>query len=135
MIQRFGGPVFVAVVCAVCAAALALSGGGFGGDDRIADERVGFLPGNAYAGTGMLNGIADADCTQWKAGDAGQRLKVIDQLGDHFGKETRIWKGARIPTGEASSTMDRACRESFASAFKLYKIYAHALTFRAARPS
>lgn len=67
---------------------------------------------------------------QPRRGNRGQRMRVIDQLGDFYGTKTRIWDGARIPQGEAYDTVERACAAEFATAFKLYKIYAHALTFR-----
>jgi hypothetical protein len=130
MIGRFGGPAFVAVVCAVCAGLFAWANGAVGGGAPEASARTAFLPGNAYAGKGALNGIADADCRQWRAGSRDQRMRVVDQLGDFYGTPTRIWDGARMPQGEAYDTIERACSADYAIAFKLYKIYVHALTFR-----
>ena len=82
----------------------------------------------ALAGASGYTRVSTDDCRDWNASSIDRRLRLIDEMGDHFGGSR--WSAARIPDGEARHYIQRACVAPQASDIKLYKIYARALTFR-----
>ena len=115
--MRVPGPLVVAAVTAACGAALMWEPG------------EGGTP--AFAGASAYTRVATDDCNVWNASKVGRRLKLIDEMGDHFGHPSAIWEGAKLPDAVARRTIQQACEDPRASDIKLYKIYSRALTFRA----
>ncbi|MEX2195494.1 MAG: hypothetical protein WD844_09440 [Thermoleophilaceae bacterium] len=124
---RLAGTLAVAVLSAGAVAGVTLVADGGDATVPVGDA---FLPGNARAGAGMLSGAPTADCTQWRRGTPVQRRNVVTQLGEHFGHESSVWKGARLEQDAAYETLDGACRAPEARRVRLYKIYARALAFQ-----
>jgi len=108
----------VAAVTAVSAVALMWSPGG------AADSST------ALAGASGYIRVSTDDCNDWNASSIDRRLRLIDEMGDHFGHKSSIWAGVKMPDAEARHVIQRACEAQQASDIKLYKIYSRALTFR-----
>jgi hypothetical protein len=80
--------------------------------------------------------IALADCNDWNQANTEQRLGTIQQLKDFAGGPV-VGNSATAPSGtgavlddkQAYDLFNRYCAASFASAFKLYKIYERAAAF------
>ena len=117
--MRIPGPLVVAVATAASGVALMWTPGSEGGDE------------NALAGASGYARVSTDDCNDWNASSIDRRLRLIDEMGDHFGHPSAIWGGAKLPDGEARQVIQQACEASQASDIKLYKIYSRALTFRA----
>jgi hypothetical protein len=109
------------VAAATAASGFALMGspGGEGGAEA------------ALAGASGYARVSTDDCNDWNASSIDRRLRLIDEMGDHFGHPSAIWSGAKLPDGEARRVIQQACDAQQASDIKLYKIYSRALTFRA----
>ena len=129
MRRRLAGTLAVAVLSSAAVVGVTVV---TGGDDGPAPVPAGdaFLPGNDRAGAGVLAGAPTADCTQWRRGTPVQRRNVVDELGQHFGHESNVWRGARLDQDAAYETIDGACRSAAARRIRLYKIYARALAFQ-----
>lgn len=86
---------------------------------------------------GVLHGtIRLADCTDWRRGPESQRRATIVALrGFYSGPVTSGNAGARtghgplLDNGLAYRILERFCAQSFAGAFKLYKLYGRAAAF------
>ena len=120
-----------AVALAAGAAGLATAGSGSSG----ADAR--FLPGSARAGAGGgLSQAPEATCDQWRAGSAEQRAQAVRDIDAAFAKRLPGGRarGATLPVEEAVAVLDRACAESVAGPWRLWKIYEHALAFQYRAP-
>lgn len=117
--MRIPGPVVVALATAASGVALMWNPGAEGGSST------------ALAGASGYTRVATDDCNDWNASDIDRRLRLIDEMGDHFGHSSHIWRGAKLPEGEARRVIQGACADRRARDIKLYKIYSRALTFRA----
>ena len=116
--MRIPGQLAVIVATAASGALLMWSPGG---DD---------VSSTALAGASGFARVSTGDCNDWNASSIDRRLRLVDEMGDHFGHESAIWGGARMPDAEARHVIQRACEAQQASDIKLYKIYSRALTFR-----
>lgn len=123
LMRRWSGPLAVALATGLSALLVTWQPAS-GGQARD------YLPGSTRAGSGALNQVATADCTQYVAGSTAQQRAVIGELEGYFGHSSRIFRGATMPTSEALDTMRGACAKPQARSIKLYKIYARALVFR-----
>jgi len=80
--------------------------------------------------------ISLADCNDWDQANTEQRLGTIQQLRDFAGGPV-VGNSATAPSGRGSVLDDkdaydlfnRWCGQSFASGFKLYKLYERAAAF------
>lgn len=117
--MRFREPLVAGLATAVAGVALMWSPSGEGGGAT------------ALAGASGYIRVSTDDCNDWNASSIDRRLRLIDEMGDHFGHESSIWAGAKLPDGEARRVIQQACEAQQASDIKLYKIYSRALTFRA----
>ena len=117
--MRIPGALVVAAATAVSGVALMWSPGGEGASST------------ALAGASGYTRVATDDCNDWNASGIDRRLRLIDEMGDHFGHRSHIWEGARLPDDEARHVIQNACADRRARDIKLYKIYSRALTFRA----
>ena len=80
--------------------------------------------------------ISLADCNDWNQANTEQRLGTIKQLKDFAGGPI-VGNNASAPSGtgavlddeDAYDLFDRWCDQSFARAFKLYKLYERAAAF------
>lgn len=116
--MRIPGPLVVAVATAASGVALMWSPGGEGGADA------------ALAGASGYARVSTDDCNDWNASSIDRRLRLIDEMGDHFGHPSAIWGGAKLPDAVARRAIGDACADRRARDIKLYKIYSRALTFR-----
>lgn len=117
--MRIPGPLVVAAATAVSGVVLMWSPGGDGGRST------------ALAGASGYTRVATDDCNDWNASSIDRRLRLVKEMGDHFGHPSPIWKGAKMPDSEARRVIQQACEAQQASDIRLYKIYSRALTFRA----
>ena len=117
----------VAAVAAVGLPVLAVDGrSGASTGDR-------YLPGSQRAGAGGgLSQAPDANCEQWRAGNPAQRANAVGDLEAAFARRLPGGRarGATLPRGEAVAIIDRACQETVAGPWRLWKIYEHALAFQ-----
>ena len=112
-----------AAVALFCAAAFAACGG----DDAS----------NTAAGAGPHIGVALrlADCDDWNQADVSERLGTVQQLADFAGGPTGGPTGSPAGHGNTLSekrgydVLENWCQQSFASGFKLYKLYTRAAAF------
>lgn len=116
--MRIPGPVVVATVTAVSAVAVMWNPG------QRAESST------ALAGASGYARVSTDDCNDWNASSIDRRLRLVDEMGDHFGHKSSIWAGVKMPDAEARYVIQRACEAQQASDIKLYKIYSRALTFR-----
>jgi hypothetical protein len=73
------------------------------------------------------------DCADWRAADGEQRVAMIAALREFAGGPSGSpgGRGATLPDDDARRLFDNYCAESFATHFKLYKIYTRAASFGA----
>ena len=73
-----------------------------------------------------------ADCTDWKEADLKQRYATIEALRRFAGGPTGSpgGRGATLEDDEAYKLFESYCANDFASAFKLYRLYTRAASFR-----
>lgn len=89
----------------------------------------------ASSGPGIGASIQTADCSDWNAATTPQRLATIGQLRDFFsgpvstGENGPDAPGTALDDQDAYKLLDGYCAASFASAFKLYKLYGRAAAF------
>jgi hypothetical protein len=111
------------------AACGALLSAGCGDSDDASD------PGSSALGSPELQTSArEADCADWRAASAEERQVIIDSVARYEGGEPTGTRGRFLPEEQAYALFDRACEPEYASAFKLYKVYARAAAFQPAQP-
>jgi hypothetical protein len=104
-------------------------GVGCGDSDDASD------PGSSALGSPELQTSArEADCADWKAATAEEQQVIIDSVAEYEGGEPTGTRGRFLPEEKAYELFDRACEQDYASAFKLYKVYARAAAFQSASP-
>ena len=69
-----------------------------------------------------------ADCTDWNKGDRTARLGTIHEIG------TAVPGQAELTDDQAYSLFENWCSHSYATAFKLYKLYTRAAAFTPQTP-
>jgi hypothetical protein len=118
----------LAVVIAALAALAGCGGGSGGGTPAVPVE-----------GIDVGQSISLADCHDWEQASTEQRLGTIRELKNFAGGEV-VGSNADQPHGPGSvlddskayDLLDNYCKNSFARAFKLYKLYQRAATFSGA---
>jgi hypothetical protein len=123
------GALRLAILASVIAAALALvagCGGGDGGGSTVPVEGPGI-------GTTRLE---LADCTSWKASSVDDRLDTLRRLREFAGgpivgggSNPASGSGAVLDDDKAYDLLDGYCKNDWARAFKLYKLYERAAAF------
>jgi hypothetical protein len=120
----------MAVPAAVVVAAIVAGCGGGSGTQPQVD-----------VGPNVGQPIALADCNDWNQANTQQRLGTISQI-KGFASGPVVGNNASSPHGtgailddkQAYDLFSNACKQSFARAFKLYKLYERAAAF-AGHPS
>lgn len=126
----------LAVLCALLGAAAVVALSAMGSDDRAPERLAGappidYLPGSSREGAGGgRSQVSEADCSQWRRASPQQRRAVTDEVGAYFQRVTRGGGGHSLPPDKAYEGLDRACRNEWASAFKLWKVYERVLAFQ-----
>jgi hypothetical protein len=116
----------VAVVLACLVAALAA---GCGDSEDSAD------PGSSALGSSDLQTTArEADCTDWDDASVEERRVIVESIAEFEGGAPTGTQGRTLPEDEAYDLFERLCEQEYASAFKLYKIYARAAAFQPEQP-
>jgi hypothetical protein len=116
----------VAVVLACLVAALAA---GCGDSEDSAD------PGSSALGSSDLQTTArEADCTDWDDASVEERRVIVESIAEFEGGAPTGTPGRALPEDEAYDLFERLCEQEYASAFKLYKVYARAAAFQSAQP-
>jgi hypothetical protein len=69
-----------------------------------------------------------ADCTDWKRGDDAARRGTVTEIA------SALSQAARLTEDQAVTLFDNWCSHSYASAFKLYKLYTRAAAFTPQTP-
>jgi hypothetical protein len=112
MRKRWGTALVLALACA----ALAACGGG--------------SP-RAVGGPDLGVSIRLADCSDWKNGDAAERLGTIRELRDFAGgpSGSPAGHGNTLEDKRAYDLFQSWCGNYFARGFKLYKLYTRAAAF------
>ncbi len=108
----------------VAAALIAGCGGGSGNQPQV------------DVGPNVGQPIALADCNDWNQANTEQRLGTIHQIKDFAGGPV-VGNNAGSPSGtgavlddkQAYDLFNNYCKEPFARAFKLYKLYERAAAF------
>jgi hypothetical protein len=118
-----------ALVATALLAALALGGcgGGSSGSAASGGERRAAAPasGNPTLGNPRL-----VDCRDWRRGDPTARNGTIRELRAFAGGPVGGgYAGATMPDTTAYRVMAGWCRQSYATYFKLYKLYTRAAAF------
>lgn len=76
----------------------------------------------------------EADCSDWNRATTEQRLATIESLREFEGGPTTGGTGAVLPDEQAYELFENYCSDRFATAFKLYKLYARAAAFQSVVP-
>lgn len=111
---------------ALAAAGLALAGCSAGGSGTTPPPGVG----SDRIGTP----VRLADCTDWQKATLRQRFGTVREIKAIAGGPTGTVKdqyGNTLPDDKAVKLFDRACKQTFARGFKLYKLYNRAAAFSA----
>jgi hypothetical protein len=119
---RRGTTVRQGAAAALVAAALL---GGCGGDEAPAPE----VPGDSSQ---VALTAREADCDDWNAASVDERGAILDALEEAEGAPTTAGTPAVLSDEAAVDLLENYCSQSFAAAFKLYKLYARAAAFQAA---
>jgi hypothetical protein len=109
-------PLLAALLAAVAAAPLALWQ-----LDPPADA--------ARPGIRGFTAVSLSTCGEWARADDRARLRLVSEMGDHFGHASHVWGGARLQTPEALAVLQRGCADRRFRAVRLYKVYARALAW------
>ena len=107
-------PLLAALLAAAAAAPLALWQAG---------ERASA----AKPGARGFAAVSLSQCGDWRRADSRARLRLVSEMGDHFGHASHIWGGARLETAEAIAVFERGCADRRFRDVRLYKVYARAL--------
>jgi hypothetical protein len=79
-----------------------------------------------------------ADCSDWRKASPQERAGTVRDLrrfaGGPVGESSGL-RGATLDDDRGYQVLDNYCRQGFASAFKLYKLYTRAASFRKERPN
>jgi hypothetical protein len=70
-----------------------------------------------------------ANCTDWARGDVAARKGTIDEIRGFAGGPVDNGRGAVLSQTAAYKLFDGWCSRSYASGFKLYKLYTRAAAF------
>jgi hypothetical protein len=97
-----------------------------GGDEQAPPE----VPGDSSA---VALTAREADCADWNDATADERGALIDALEQVEGAPTTGATPAVLPQDRVYDLFESYCSESFAAAFKLYKLYSRAAAFQAAQ--
>lgn len=108
--QRLLGAALAALVVAGC-----------GGGDDPAPEPAGGAPVVIHDDLGV--DVRLADCTDWQRGDRTARLGTIHEIA------TALPGQAELTDEQAYGLFENWCSQSYATAFKLYKLYTRAAAF------
>jgi hypothetical protein len=117
-----------ASVAAALVAALALPGC-LGGNSSNPPKSAGIRIGTP---------LTLADCSDWRKASPQEREGTVRDLRRFAGGpvgESRGRRGATLDDDRAYQVLDDYCKQSFARAFKLYKLYTRAAAFRKLRPN
>jgi hypothetical protein len=98
---------------------------GCGGDDASPPE----VPGDSSE---IALTAREADCEDWNGATVDERGALIDALEEAEGAPTTGGTPAVLSEDQAYDLLENYCSESFAAAFKLYKLYARAAAFQPA---
>ncbi len=105
------------------AAALVLAGllAGCGGGSPSVD----------VSGIGVNPEMRLADCTDWKEASTEQRLTTVEQIENFAGSQAdnAAQRGPVLDDERAYEVLDTYCKEDFARAYKLYKLYERSAAF------
>jgi hypothetical protein len=105
-----------------CAAALGGCLGGSGSSE----------PTSGGAGADLGQTVRTADCAGWRRAGPQERKSTIDAVKGFAGGPTGTGdrNGATLPDSKAYDIFEGTCRQSFATRFKLYKLYTRAAAFQ-----
>jgi hypothetical protein len=94
----------------------------------------GSTPHAAPATTTPLATVRTADCKLWRLISTPERQGLLAAFKQFFGRpvDPAHGHGAVLSDTQANRLFDGYCRQSFAGAFKLYKLYGRAVAFTAA---
>jgi hypothetical protein len=91
----------------------------------VPTSHAGGATGNPSLGNPRL-----VDCRNWRAGGDGERYGTIRELTAFAGSPSGgAYRGATLPAKKAYQVLEGWCRQSFATYFKLYKLYTRAAAF------
>lgn len=118
----------------VVTAASALSA--CGGDDPAEPEteakRIDISGRSEISGVGQSIGgsVAPlAQCRDWRSGTVAERLATIEDIRGQLTPQTSESEQSGYPDRDAYQLFQRVCAQDFASAYRLYKLYAQAAAF------
>jgi hypothetical protein len=76
----------------------------------------------------------ETDCMDWNEASVEDQRAIVDSIAEFEGGAPTGTQGRTLPDDQAFDLFDRACEQSYASAFKLYKLYVRAAAFQSAQP-
>jgi hypothetical protein len=75
-----------------------------------------------------------AQCRDWQAGSVEERFATIEDIRGQLTPQTSPSERSGFPDQEAYDLFQRVCARPYASAFRLYKVYANRAGFQALEP-
>ena len=106
-----------------------LVGAGCGDDEDRTD------PGSSAIGSPDVQTSArEADCADWNRASVSDQQVIVESIAEFQGGGPSGTVGRTMPTEQAYEVFERFCENDYASAFKLYKIYARAAAFTEPSP-
>ncbi len=116
-------------VAAVCVAVLCAAGAGCGeGSNGSRGPRTGGVRSEVAGTTAGL-----ANCGQWKRANPPQRRKTVEDLRGQLTSQEDPNARSVLSDERAYELFQHACRQSYASEIRLYKLYVHAAAFEPLR--
>jgi len=106
-----------------------LVGAGCGDDEDRTD------PGSsAISSPDVQTSAREADCADWNRASVSDQQVIVESIAEFQGGGPSGTVGRTMPTEQAYEVFERFCENDYASAFKLYKIYARAAAFTEPSP-
>jgi hypothetical protein len=104
---------------------------GCGGSTRSSSGGPNPSPSTAKGASSEAPTVRVADCRLWRVLPTDGRNRLIVAMRQFFGGtvDAPHLRGQVLPDGQAKRLFDSYCSRTFASAFKLYKIYGRAAAF------
>ena len=89
---------------------------------------------SALGSSDVQTTVREADCTDWDDASVEERRVIVESITEFEGGAPTGTQGRTLPEDEAYDLFERLCEQEYASAFKLYKIYARAAAFQPEQP-
>jgi hypothetical protein len=115
------GAIVVAIAAAVAVVAVVIAGGSEGSASDLPEYGVGQMRAGSVAQL--------AQCSDWVEGTDAQKQVTVDDIQAQLNQAGADGPTPDLSDEDATALLDRMCAHSFASGFRLFKLYARGAAF------